>query len=174
MPAEELYDLDTDPYEIQTETADQQSISCPEAAAHRAEHWIDESNDQGRVLEPQSSRRRAPRSPAAIPRGIDTDGEVALNRATSKLNELCCVPLPWGAGVPPAGTAGGCSTGCCHDCGRDVRVSGGGFAIQKMSDLQSPLFNLFKEGLHLPRGRGRPRVKSKKTSRGREGRARVR
>ena len=54
MPPEELYDLDTDPYEIHNLASSKQTRASVgvEAARIALEHWIDESNDQGRVLEP--------------------------------------------------------------------------------------------------------------------------
>lgn len=54
MPAEELYDLDTDPYEIHNLAVSKQLEYQPVLKRLRTalEDWIDQSNDQGRVLEP--------------------------------------------------------------------------------------------------------------------------
>ena len=54
MPAEELYDLDSDPYEIHNLAVSKQAENQSTLRRLRAalEHWIDQSNDQGRVLEP--------------------------------------------------------------------------------------------------------------------------
>jgi N-sulfoglucosamine sulfohydrolase len=54
MPVEELYDLDTDPYEIHNLAGSKQTEhqSVLKRLSTALERWIDESNDQGRVLEP--------------------------------------------------------------------------------------------------------------------------
>ena len=55
MPSEELYDLDDDPYEIDNLAVSKQPQQRLVLKRLRTalEHWIDESNDQGRVLEPR-------------------------------------------------------------------------------------------------------------------------
>jgi hypothetical protein len=54
MPAEELYDLDTDPYEIQNlaESSEPEHQAVLKRLRAELERWIDESNDQGRTPEP--------------------------------------------------------------------------------------------------------------------------
>ncbi len=57
MPVQELYDLDTDPYEIHNLAGSKQTEhqSVLKRLSTALERWIDESNDQGRVLEPAES-----------------------------------------------------------------------------------------------------------------------
>jgi N-sulfoglucosamine sulfohydrolase len=54
MPAEELYDLDADPYETDSLAVSKQPEhqSALKRLRTALEQWIDQSNDQGRVLEP--------------------------------------------------------------------------------------------------------------------------
>ena len=53
MPAEELYDLEQDPYEIRNLAgSDEPSTGRPWSGCPELERWIDESNDQGLTPEP--------------------------------------------------------------------------------------------------------------------------
>jgi len=52
MPGEELYDLQTDPYEIHNLAADKDHRKTLERLRIVLQRWIEESNDQGRELEP--------------------------------------------------------------------------------------------------------------------------
>lgn len=56
MPAEELYDLEADPHEIQNlaNSSDSEAQSARRRLSAVLERWIEESDDQGRVLEPAS------------------------------------------------------------------------------------------------------------------------
>ena len=62
LPAEELYDLETDPYEIHNlaTSADPRRISRPYARLRAAlDTWIVETDDHGRNAEPRRSWRRS-------------------------------------------------------------------------------------------------------------------
>jgi arylsulfatase A-like enzyme len=55
MPSEELYDLEADPHEIKNLATSSDPVHVAKLKELRAslEKWIDESNDQGKTLEPQ-------------------------------------------------------------------------------------------------------------------------
>jgi arylsulfatase A-like enzyme len=76
MPAEELYDLATDPHEINNlaNSPDHGQILARMRAA--LERWIDESNDQGRELEPAdlAARKGVTRSGTNPNKGYDLKG----------------------------------------------------------------------------------------------------
>jgi arylsulfatase A-like enzyme len=59
MPAEELYDLETDPHEVKNLAASAEHQAVRERLSRALEKWIEESNDQGRVFEPEDVQRRA-------------------------------------------------------------------------------------------------------------------
>jgi arylsulfatase A-like enzyme len=52
MPAEELYDLESDPYEIDNLVGSAQYVAVLGRMRQALEHWIEASGDQGRELEP--------------------------------------------------------------------------------------------------------------------------
>src|SRR5436309_1636053 len=52
MPEEELYDLETDPHEIRNLANSAQHQKLLRRLRAALEKWIEESNDQGRLLEP--------------------------------------------------------------------------------------------------------------------------
>ena len=52
MPAEELYDLDQDPYEINNLADSKQHQKVLTRLRATLQKWIDETNDQGRIMEP--------------------------------------------------------------------------------------------------------------------------
>src|SRR6185436_16414041 len=52
MPAEELYDLKSDPHEIRNLASSREHQKILNRLRSVLEKWIDESNDQGRQLEP--------------------------------------------------------------------------------------------------------------------------
>ena len=58
MPREELYDLENDPHEIRNLAASPQHQAIKERLRGVLEDWIDESNDQGKELEPLDLVRR--------------------------------------------------------------------------------------------------------------------
>jgi hypothetical protein len=58
MPAEELYDLETDPHEIRNLAAVPQHRAVLERLRGVLEKWIEDSNDQGKQLEPLDLVRR--------------------------------------------------------------------------------------------------------------------
>lgn len=77
MPAEELYDLNTDPYEIHNLANSTQHQGVLKRLRGVLEKWIDESNDQGRTLEPpQLAARKGVTRQGALPNtGYSLDGE---------------------------------------------------------------------------------------------------
>jgi N-sulfoglucosamine sulfohydrolase len=58
MPEEELYDLENDPHEINNLAGLPAHAKTQERLAARLREWIEETNDQGRVLEPEDVVRR--------------------------------------------------------------------------------------------------------------------
>ncbi len=58
MPAEELYDLRNDPYEIDNLADKPEHQETLKRLRAVLEHWIDETNDQGRTLEPPELAKR--------------------------------------------------------------------------------------------------------------------
>jgi arylsulfatase A-like enzyme len=77
MPPEELYDLEADPFETRN------LVESPEHSPTRArlrtalEHWIEQSNDQGRTLEPPAlaARKGVIKSGTNPNQGYTLDGE---------------------------------------------------------------------------------------------------
>ena len=75
MPSEELYDLDTDPYEIDNLAGSKQPEHRLVLKRLRSalEGWIDESNDQGRVLEsPELAAAKGATKPGSDPNAGST------------------------------------------------------------------------------------------------------
>jgi arylsulfatase A-like enzyme len=70
MPDEELYDLQTDPYEIHNLAASAQPEHQAELKKLRAllEKWIEETNDQGRFAEVRADAKGAGEGPGAVAR----------------------------------------------------------------------------------------------------------
>ena len=58
MPAEELYDLTADPHEIKNLASSPEHAAVRKRLAGVLEKWIEDSNDQGRVPEPEDVVRR--------------------------------------------------------------------------------------------------------------------
>jgi N-sulfoglucosamine sulfohydrolase len=52
MPGEELYDLETDPHEINNLAKSPEHQKTLKRMRRALEHWIEDTNDQGRELEP--------------------------------------------------------------------------------------------------------------------------
>jgi arylsulfatase A-like enzyme len=66
MPAEELYDLESDPHEIHNLAGDAAHAETLARMRGELERWIDESNDQGRIPETEEVIRREG-SPRRVP-----------------------------------------------------------------------------------------------------------
>ncbi len=77
MPEEELYDLASDPYEIRNLAGSSEHRATLERLRGVLERWIDESDDQGRVLEPpELAARRGVTKPGTNPNaGYTLDGQ---------------------------------------------------------------------------------------------------
>ncbi len=68
MPAEELYDIEADPHEIRNLAGSVEHRAVLERLRGVLEKWIEESNDQGRQLEPPDvARRRGATRPQTNP-----------------------------------------------------------------------------------------------------------
>lgn len=59
MPAEELYDLDTDPHEVKNLATSAEHQAVRDRLSKVLEKWIEDTNDQGRVFEPGDVQKRA-------------------------------------------------------------------------------------------------------------------
>ena len=77
MPAEELFDLDHDPYEINNLAASPQHAQVLQRLRAALEKWIEDTNDQGRQLEPpELAARKGVTKPGTNPnKGYTLDGE---------------------------------------------------------------------------------------------------
>jgi hypothetical protein len=58
MPEEELYDLAADPHEVRNLAADPAFREVRDRLRAVLDRWIEESHDQGRVLEPEELARK--------------------------------------------------------------------------------------------------------------------
>jgi len=68
MPAEELYDLEKDPYEIQNLAQSPAHQEIRKRLRAVLEKWIEESNDQGKVFEPpEVARNKGATKPGTNP-----------------------------------------------------------------------------------------------------------
>jgi arylsulfatase A-like enzyme len=68
MPAEELYDLEADPHEINNLAGKAEYAEVQARLKGVLEKWIEDTNDQGRELEPRSVVDAASAEPAAQPK----------------------------------------------------------------------------------------------------------
>jgi hypothetical protein len=77
MPPEELYDLETDPYEIRNLAASAEHADVLKRLRATLEKWIDDTNDQGRQLEPpELAARKGVTKPGTNPnKGYTLDGD---------------------------------------------------------------------------------------------------
>ncbi len=77
MPEEELYDLESDPYEIENLAGSPRHQEVLARLRSVLEQWIADSNDQGRELEPpELAARRGVTKPGTDPNtGYTLDGE---------------------------------------------------------------------------------------------------
>src|SRR5262245_59899893 len=76
MPEEELYDLEVDPHEIQNLAKSPTHTETLHRLRGVLERWIDETNDQGRSLEPEElARNQGVTKPGTPPlKGYTQDG----------------------------------------------------------------------------------------------------
>jgi arylsulfatase A-like enzyme len=76
MPAEELYDLDSDPHETKNLADSPEHGAVKRRLKAALERWIEESNDQGRQLEPpELAKAKGVTKPGTHPnRGYNLDG----------------------------------------------------------------------------------------------------
>jgi arylsulfatase A-like enzyme len=77
MPEEELYDLETDPHEMHNLAASREHQPVLARLRAALEQWIDETNDQGRELEPPelAARKGVTKSGTNPNKGYTLDGE---------------------------------------------------------------------------------------------------
>jgi len=67
MPEEELYDLQTDPHEIANLAKSPEHQETLKRLRAALEKWIEETNDQGKTLEPPEVAARQGQTKAAAP-----------------------------------------------------------------------------------------------------------
>jgi arylsulfatase A-like enzyme len=77
---EELYDLETDPWEVRNLAADPMCANILQALRGRLERWMEETNDQGRIAESESRYD----ADMAVYQGRKPNPEVAMNIALMK------------------------------------------------------------------------------------------
>jgi arylsulfatase A-like enzyme len=77
MPAEELYDLDRDPHEIDNLAGSSEHAEVLSRLRAALEKWIDDTNDQGRQLEPPelAARKGVTKAGTNPNKGYTLDGE---------------------------------------------------------------------------------------------------
>jgi arylsulfatase A-like enzyme len=86
MPAEELYDIERDPHETQNLAASAEHREVRERLRAALDKWIDESNDQGRELEPAdlAARKGVTNTETHPNKGYDLDGGPPAGPAGAK------------------------------------------------------------------------------------------